>query len=156
MFVVETREISDQQIASIERRVLVGDLPQFINEAMSAVYDALVESGAQTGTPFVVYHGEVNADSDGPVEACVPYVGEVETSGEIRLRVEPGHTEAFTRITKRQVAFPGILEAYDAVEKWAAEAGLKEGGHPREVYFADWESIGDDDPACDIAFPIES
>ena len=156
MFDVETRQIPQQQVASVQRRVLVGDLPQFINEAMSAVYDALGQAGAETGIPFVVYHGEVNVDSDGPVEACVPYVGDLKPTGEIRLRVEPAHTEAFTRITKAQVAFPGILEAYEAVEKWAAEKGLKEAGHPREVYFTDWEAAGDDDPACDIAFPVET
>ena len=156
MFVVETRQIPEQQLASIERRVLVGDLPQFINDAMSIIYDALAQSGEVTGIPFVVYHGEVNTDSDGPVEACVPYVGELNPSGEIRLRLEPAHSEAFTRITKTQVAFPGILEAYEAVENWIVEQGLPAAGPPREVYFTDWEAAGDDDPACDIAFPIET
>jgi effector-binding domain-containing protein len=68
--------------------------------------------------------------------------------------VEPAHDEAFTRITKSQVAFPGILEAYSAVDKWIADHGLEVGGSPREVYFADWEAIGPDDPGCDIAFPL--
>ena len=156
MFEVETRQIPDQQVASIERKVLVGDLSAFIDEGMNAVFDLLGEAGAETGIPFVVYHGEVNVDSDGPVEVCVPYVGQVEPRGEIRLRLEPAHTEAFTRITKAQVAFPGILEAYEAVEKWAAQNGRRPAGAPREVYFADWNAARDDDPAADIALPVES
>ena len=156
MFEVSTRQIPEQQVASIERRVQVGDLPGFIREAMGSVYDALAQAGAETGIPFVVYHGEVNTDSDGPVEACVPYVGEVKPRGEIRLRLEPAHTEAFTRITKGQVAFPGILEAFDAVEKWAAQNGLAATGSPREVYFTDWEEARDDDPACDVALPVQA
>ena len=28
--------------------------------------------GGIDGFPFVVYYGEVNEDSDGPAEACVP------------------------------------------------------------------------------------
>jgi DNA-binding transcriptional MerR regulator len=156
MFAIETRQIPDQQVAAIERRVLVGALPQFIGEAMGLVYDALGQAGAETGIPLVVYHGEVNTDSDGPVEVCVPYVGDVKATGEIRLRLEPGHTEAFTRITKAQVAFPGILEAYEAVEKWAADNDRPAIGSPREVYFTDWDAAGDEDPACDIALPVKA
>ena len=156
VFQVETRQIPDQQVASIERKVLVGDLSAFIEEGMNSIFDLLREAGIETGVPFVVYHGEVNVDSDGPVEVCVPNVGQVEPGGEIRLRLEPGHTEAFTRITKAQVAFPGILEAYEAVEKWAAQNGRRPTGAPREVYFADWNAVRDDDPAADIALPVES
>jgi DNA-binding transcriptional MerR regulator len=156
MFAIETRQIPDQQVAAIERRVLVGALPRFISEAMGLVYDALGQAGAETGIPFVVYHGEVNTDSDGPVEVCVPYVGDVKPTGEIRLRLEPGHTEAYTRLTKSQVAFPGILEAYEAVMKWAADSGQPAVGSPREVYFTDWDAAGDEDPACDIALPVKA
>jgi DNA-binding transcriptional MerR regulator len=155
MYAIETRQVPDQQVAAIERRVLVGELPQFINEAMGLVHDAVGQAGAETGIPFVVYHGEVNTDSDGPVEVCVPYVGDVKPTGEIRLRLEAGHTEAFTRLTKSQVAFPGILEAYEAVMKWAADSGQPAVGSPREVYFTDWDAAGDEDPACDIALPVQ-
>lgn len=156
MFAVETRQLLDQQVATIERKVLVGDLSAFIDEGMRTVYDLLSRASAETGIPFVLYHGEVNTDSDGPVEVCVPYVGDVKPVGEIRLRLEPAHTEAFTRITKAQVAFPGILEAYEAVEKWAADGGFTAIGSPREVYFADWGAAQDDDPACDISLPIRA
>ena len=156
MFAIETRQIPDQQVAAIERRVLVGALPRFISEAMGLVYDALGQAGAETGIPFVVYHGEVNTDSDGPVEVCVPYVGDVKPTGEIRLRLEPGHTEAYTRLTKSQVAFPGILEAYEAVMKGAADSGQPAVGSPREVYFTDWDAAGAEDPACDIALPVKA
>jgi effector-binding domain-containing protein len=87
---------------------------------------------------------------------CVPYDGEVTASDKIRARIEASHEEAFTTITKAQVAFPGILEAYEAVEKWIADNNLTMDGSPREVYFADWAQIEDDDPGCDIAFPIKS
>jgi DNA-binding transcriptional MerR regulator len=156
MFVVETRQIPDQQIASVERKVLVGDLSAFIDEGMRTIYDVLSQASTESGIPFVIYHGEVNTDSDGPVEVCVPYIGEVKPVGEIRLRLEPAHTEAFTRITKAQVAFPGILEAYEAVEKWAADNERAAIGSPREVYFTDWSAAQDDDPACDIALPIKT
>jgi DNA-binding transcriptional MerR regulator len=154
VFTIETRDVPDQQVASIERKVLVGDLPGFIGEAMGSIYEHLGEAGVETGVPFVVYHGAVNYDSDGPVEVCVPYVGAVEPNGEVRLRVEPGHQEAFTRLNKGQVEFPGILEAFEAVETWTRDEAKGMAGSPREVYFADWAAIGTDDPACDVALPV--
>ena len=71
---------------------------------------------------MVIYHGEVNEDSDGPVEVCVPFVGEADLAGQAH-RVEPAHREAYTEITVAQVAFPQILSAYDAVERWIGENG---------------------------------
>jgi thiamine kinase-like enzyme len=38
---------------------------------------------------------------------------------------------------------------------WAAENGQPAIGSPREVYFTDWDAAGDDDPACDIALPVQ-
>lgn len=154
MFAVETRQIGAQPVVSIEEKVIVDDLPGFIQRAMGDLYDLIGESNANPGTPFVIYHGEVNKDSDGPVEVCVPYSGEVKARDTARIRVEPAHKEAFTRITKGQVAFPGILEAYEAVERWVNEQPLTVAGSPREVYFVDWDAVGVDDPACDIAFPV--
>lgn len=106
MYTIETREVPEQPIATIERRVLAGQLPGFIAEGMTGLYTMLGQAGVKTGIPFVLYHGEVNVDSDGPVELCVPYQGQIEPSGETRLRVEPAHREAYTRITKDQVESP--------------------------------------------------
>ena len=95
-------------------------------------------------------------DADGPVEVCVPVNGAVEPVDDIRVRVEPGHSEAYARITKAQVAYPEILEAYDSVHAWLEKNGKETGNwSPREVYFADWATLSDDDPACDVAWPFE-
>lgn len=156
MFAIETREVGPQTVATIERRVVVRDLTGFIDEAMGALHDLVAANGAQPDIPFVIYHGNVNTDADGPVEVCLPFNGQVKPSGEARIRSEPAHKEAFTRITKGQVAFPGILDAYKAVEKWVQDQKLDLSGSPREVYFADWSVIGPDDPGCDIAFPVKA
>ena len=44
---------------------------------------------------FVIYHGAVNEDSDGPVEVCVPMGAEYESS-DVSTRREPAHREAYT------------------------------------------------------------
>lgn len=61
---------------------------------------------------------------------------------------------ARTRITKAQVAHPQILAAFEAVEAWMREQGLTYAGPCREVYFADWDAAGPEDPVCDVAFPV--
>ena len=49
---------------------------------------------------------------------------------------------------------PGILEAYVAVEQWASDRSISPVGSPREIYFADWNAVADDDPACDVALLV--
>jgi hypothetical protein len=70
-------------------------------------------------------------------------------------RTEPAHREAFTTITKAQVAYPQILSAYDAVEAWVKSGDHVVTGSPREIYFADFDAAGPDDPVADIAFPVQ-
>lgn len=152
MYLVETREVPEQKIASIQQGVYVKDLPQYIQDSTHTLLK-LVNN--PVGALFVIYHGQVNDDSAGPVEVCVPFEGSLEPVGKIGIRLEPAHTEAYTRITKAQVEFPGILKAYDAVDKWLGSQGKGMSAAPREVYFVPWDAIGPDEPACDIAFPYQ-
>jgi hypothetical protein len=107
-----------------------------------------------TGPCFIVFHGEVYVESDGPVEICLPITpaGDREVDGAVR--VEPAHREAYTRITKAQCAFPQILSAYDAVRLWTQREGRPATASPREVYFADMHGAAPQDEVCDIAQPI--
>ena len=154
MFQIQTRAVPEQKVASIQTNVTAEDLPKFIQDGMNRIYRALTDGGATPQPhPFVTYHGQVDMDSDGPVEVCVPFQGSLEPISDVRVRVEPAHHAAFTRITRAQVAFPGILEAFHAVDKHLQAEGKQIAGAPREVYFADWSKLEGDDPACDIVFP---
>ena len=115
---------------------------------------AAAPAGGPAAAPFVVYHGEVNHDSDGPAEVCVPVDPARAAALTVPAREEPAHREAYLRITKAQVAFPQILSAFDSVSRWLTANGHTPTLPPREVYFADWDAAGPDDEVCDIAFPI--
>jgi DNA-binding transcriptional MerR regulator len=157
MFEIQTRHVPEQKVLTMQRNVYVKDLSAFIGEASDALYGHLDKVGLRAGqASFVIYHGEVNEDSDGPVEVCVPFTGSLEPVGEMRIRLEGDHEEAYTRLTKAQVEFPGILEAYDAVYTYLKEQGKTKTGAPREVYFADREKTAEDEPLCDVAFPFAS
>jgi effector-binding domain-containing protein len=154
MYTVETRDVPEQQVATIQRSLTVGDLPAFIEDGFGRLQAALRSADADRAGPFfVIYHGEVNDDSDGPVELCMPLRGTLTDAGDMRVRAEPAHREAFTTITRSQVEFPGILGTYAAVEAWIEREGADVAGAPREVYFVDGD-VPPDEPFCDIAFPI--
>ncbi|MGW5128125.1 MerR family transcriptional regulator [Streptomyces sp. NPDC004069] len=162
-FEVHTTDVPEQVVITETRHTLVDELPTWIGASLTRLLAAAGECGGVTASPFVVYHAEVSMESDGPAEVCVPVADEAaarawaEEGGrpwETKVRVEPARRLAFTRITKAQVAHPQILAAFGAVEQWITEQGLEQAASCREVYFADWEASGPQDPVCDVAFPV--
>lgn len=151
---IHTRDVPHQLVLTEQRHVTPEELPGWIDKAMMRLMTAAGQAGGPAGAPFVVYHGEINHDSDGPAELCVPIhpANAAKLSGP--TREEPAHREAYLRITKAQVAFPQILSAYDAVARWLTTNNHTATLPPREVYFTDWNAAGPEDEVCDIAFPI--
>jgi len=137
MYDVITKQVDEQPYLSKSAHVYVRDLERFICDTFEELdYDAAVTP------PFVLYHGPVNQEEDGPVEVCVP-----RAEGDQRL---PAGEVAFTQISGPQCAFPEILGAYDAVYRWAKENGREPAGPPREVYF---NKIGEQEQ-IEIALPL--
>jgi DNA-binding transcriptional MerR regulator len=162
-FVVETVDVPEQVVISETRHTLADELPTWIGASLGRLEEAARACGGVAAAPFVVYHAEVSMESDGPAESCVPVADaaaarawseERGRAWQTRVRVEPARRLACTRITKAQVAHPQILAAFEAVEEWIAARGLTVAGPCREVYFADWEAAGPEDPVCDVAFPV--
>ncbi|GHF71796.1 MerR family transcriptional regulator [Streptomyces thermodiastaticus] len=164
-FTIETVDVPEQVVIAETRHTLAPELPAWIGASLNRLEEAAGACGGAAGAPFVVYHAEVTMESDGPAECCLPVADEAAArvwareGGRARawqtgVRVEPARRLAYTRITKAQVVFPQILAAFEAVERWIAGQGLEQAGPPREVYFADWDAAGPDDPVCDVAFPV--
>jgi DNA-binding transcriptional MerR regulator len=121
MYDVLTKQVPEQPYVSRTKHVLVPELESFIVHTFRELgRDAATEPG------FVLYHGAVNVEEDGPVEVCVP-TGE----GDKRL---PAGEIAFTEIGGEQCQFPQILGAYEAVYRWAKESGREASGPAREIY----------------------
>jgi DNA-binding transcriptional MerR regulator len=123
MYDVLTTQVKEQPYVSRTKRVLVADLEPFI-------VDTFRELGrdAAREPAFVLYHGPVNNEEDGPVEVCVPTA-----DGDKRL---PAGEIVFTEIQGEQCQFPEILGAYDAVYRWAKENRRKPNGPAREIYLS--------------------
>jgi DNA-binding transcriptional MerR regulator len=155
-FDIKERDVAEQLVLTEQRHVRVPELSDWIGQATHRLIDVANQHGGFAGPMFVIYHGEVNEDSDGPVEVCLPIHTGVQTAIAAATRCEPAHREAYVRIRKAQVEFPQILTAYDAVSQWIGAHGRTIAAAPREVYFADFAAAGPNDEVCDIAFPIET
>lgn len=165
-FEIKTVDVPEQFVISESRHALVHELPAFLDASLVRLEQAAREEcGGVAGAPFVQYYAEISQESDGPAECCVPVNDPAAardwaatrgtgTRGGTAKSV-PGARLAYTRVTKAQVAYPQINEAYEAVEAWIKERGLTIAGPCREVYFADWCAAGPEDEVCDIAFPVE-
>jgi DNA-binding transcriptional MerR regulator len=121
MYDVITKLVGEQTYVSRKKHLHVPDLEPFIVET----FRDLGRNDAHEPA-FVLYHGAVTGEEDGPVEVCVP-----RAEGDKRL---PAGEIAFTEIRGEQCQFPQILGAYEAVYRWAKEHGREPSGPAREIY----------------------
>jgi DNA-binding transcriptional MerR regulator len=154
MFSIQTRHVPAQRVMSIQRRLRAPETDTFVQEAKAAFASHL--DGAPPAGPFIlIFHGVVDYESDGPLEAILGCPDDVQVTDLIGIRTEPAHDEAFTTITKAQWDYPAILAAYDAVA-CSPEAIARPGSRLscREVYIAEPRAINHDELICDVAFPL--
>jgi hypothetical protein len=157
MFEIQQRDVPEQLVLTEQRNLFVRELPDFIGPALGRLIGAAEEAhGGVAAAPFVVYHGIVDDENDGPVEVCVPVAAGGEGASATQMRTEPAHREAYVRLRKEQVVFPEILGAYESVSKWIDAQELAVADAPREVYFTDFMAAAPGDEACDVAFPIQA
>jgi DNA-binding transcriptional MerR regulator len=157
MFEVKTRHILERKIATIRKVAFQHELEAFIPSAEKKLLETIRAQGASPSDVFfVIYHEHITTDSDGLMEVCQPYTGTLEPQDNISIRLEPAHQEAYTTMTKPQIAYPDIMQGYDAVADWLKAKNLVCSLGCREVYFADWDKISDTEPAFDIAYPFDA
>jgi hypothetical protein len=154
MFTIQTRHVPAQRVMSIQRRLRVPDIDAFVAQAKAA-FTAHLDGVPPAGPFTLIFHGVVDHEGDGPLEAILACPDDMRATDLIGIRTEPAHDEAFTTITKAQWDYPAILAAYDAVA-CSPEAMARPGSglSCREVYLAEPEAIGRDQLICDIAFPL--
>ncbi|HEV2779661.1 MAG TPA: MerR family transcriptional regulator [Actinophytocola sp.] len=148
------RDVGEQWVLAERRHVRVATLSVWIEATMGRLLAMAGDLGGVVGPAFVVYYGEVNEDSDGPGECCVPIDPAAALPADAPARVEPAHREAYVRLIRAQVEYPQILSAYDALAQWITRHGHTAAGAPREIYFADFRAAQPNDEVCDVAFPI--
>ena len=114
------------------------------------------------GAPFLIliYHGEVSADSDGPVEFCRPVSAEQAEQvaalyPELTLRVEPAHEEAFVHLGQTQLSGAQWQLVSESLRTWsAAERRMPSDLGVRLTYLAESPITPDSRPEIDFAEPL--
>lgn len=157
---VKTRQIPNRRLLAISRHLLAHETDAFFDDAFSRLRAVGPGLEGIEGCPFLVFYGEVSADSDGPMELCRPLAAETEVDqsalvGGMQLRQEPAHEEAFVRLTLKEADSTAMLRAIDALKSWAGSAHRVPGGALRQVLFADQRTAGPDDPVFDLSIPLK-
>ena len=151
---IALRTVPEKDLLTTERRQTVDGLSDFIGDSVARITAHLESSGAQVAGPMrVIYHGMVTEDSDGPVEVAVPFTGSVPAADGLRVRRDPGGTEAWTALTRAEADFPQVLGAYDSLGRWIDDSDLRRAGHPAEVYLTP-RDVAPDEVHMEVVWPV--
>jgi pimeloyl-ACP methyl ester carboxylesterase/DNA-binding transcriptional MerR regulator len=161
MYEVSVREVPARRLLSLLRYVHQEDFPAVARDFFGRFARGSVPLLAGIGgTPFMVYHGEVSEDSDGPVEWCRPVPDDV--AGELAarfpdltLRTEPEHEEAFVHLARDPARAPAAqsLIVSETLLAWAVEQHRRPNGSVRQIIVGRPKPPG---PGleCDFAIPL--
>ena len=156
---IQTRTIPERNLLSISRHLHAAETDSFFDEAFARLRSAAPGVEGIAGCPFLVFYGEVSDDSDGPMELCRP-VATLSTvdpaTADVQLRVEPAHDEVFIRLSMKDMGWPAMAPAVDALEAWVREQRREPAGALRQVLIADQRTAVPDTLVCDLSVPLRS
>ena len=154
---IQTRTIGERTLLSISRHLHLAETDAFFGDAFGRLRAAGPGVEGIAGCPFLVFYGEVSDDSDGPLELCRPVssveAGACDAAG-VQVRVEPGHDEVFIRVAMKDMGWPALMPAVDALEAWIREQRREPAGALRQVLIADQRTAAPDTPVCDLSVPL--
>jgi DNA-binding transcriptional MerR regulator len=152
---IHVRHLPERTLVSINRHVDASGTVAFFDEAFSRLRAAGPGLEGIAGVPFVVFYGEVSDDSDGPIELCRPVDARPPVSGgDLQHHVEGAHDEAYIRLTMKEMGWPALLPACDALERWTKANGREPAGALRQLLIADQRTASPDLPVCDLSVPL--
>jgi len=156
---VQTRIIPERTLLSISRHLHADETDAFFADAFARLRAAGPGLEGIAGCPFLVFYGEVSDDSDGPVELCRPVDPGTDASlaramTDTQLRVEQAHDEVFIRLAMKDMGWPALAPAIDALEAWVREQRRAPAGALRQVLIADQRTAAPTTPVCDLSIPL--
>jgi DNA-binding transcriptional MerR regulator len=165
MYEVNTREIPARTVLSVKRSVEGIDGTWAFGKEFIAILrnHNLPKMDGRAGAFYCIWWGEVNDDSDGPLEWCRPVPTDQGEQlaiqvPELVLRSEPAHREAFIHLGRSPHAEPAEWPLItQSLLDWSQEHKVQPSDlGARMTYLAD-ASVPDREtqgPDCDFALPI--
>ena len=156
---IEVRTMPERTLLAINRHVYLADTDAFFGDAFARLRAGGPGVAGVAGVPFLIFYGEVSADSDGPIELCRPVAADAgnpaaDASSGVERRIEPAHGEAYIRLPKKEVAWPAMLPACDALERWVHDHQRRPAGPLRQLLIADQRTATPDTLTCDLSVPL--
>ena len=153
---IQTRNIPERTLLSISRHLHAAETDAFFDDAFARLRSAAPGVEGIAGCPFLVFYGEVSDDSDGPLELCRPVAdgSAVAPAADIELRTEPAHEEVFIRLALKDMGWPALMPAVDALEAWVRGQRREPAGALRQVLIADQRTAAPSTPVCDLSVPL--
>jgi hypothetical protein len=163
MYEVTTRELPERKLLCLLRNATDQQEVFALGKEFLAIFKErpLPLMDGIVGAPFLIYHGEVSADSDGPVEWCRPVPDDQAADlarrfPELVLRGEPAHEEAFVHLgPAMQVSAAQWQLASESLRNWSAgQQRLPSDLGLRVTYLARAPITPDSQPEIDFAVPL--
>jgi DNA-binding transcriptional MerR regulator len=165
MYQVATRDIPARSVLSVKRSVQgIDGTWAFGKEFISILRNHdLPRMDGRAGAFYCIWWGEVNDDSDGPLEWCRPVPADQAEQlaiqvPELVVRTEPAHREAVIHLGRWPHAEPAQWQLItQSLQSWAQEHKVQPSMlGARMTYLADATvpDIETQGPDCDFALPI--
>jgi len=160
---IATRTVPARTVLSISRHLHASETDAFFDDAFARLRAAGPGLTGVEGCPYLIFYGEVSEDSDGPLELCRPLAPGVHPDtgqaagpalADAQVRTEPAHEEAYIRLAMKDLGWPALLPAVDALEAWARQQGRAAAGPLRQVMFADQRTAAPGTLVCDLTVPL--
>jgi DNA-binding transcriptional MerR regulator/pimeloyl-ACP methyl ester carboxylesterase len=161
---VKTRSVPERNVVTLLRHVHWAEYAAVSREFFDVFRQSDVPRlGGPDGAPFVVFHGDVTEDSDGPVEWCRPVPPSVTAAAlsglalpGLELRTEPAHEEAYVHLARDGAKTPPAqsLLVYEVLLAWAAEKHRRASGSVRQVFSGPAPVVAGPGLECDFAVPL--
>jgi DNA-binding transcriptional MerR regulator len=156
---IQTRNVPERSLAAITRHLYLNQTDAFFGDAFARLRSTGPALKGLDGCPFLVFYGDVSDDSDGPVELCRPVASPADRQpgavADVQIRVEPAHDEVFIRLAKKDMGWPAMLPAADALEAWVKDQHRQPAGPLRQVLIADQRTATPDTLVCDLTVPLK-
>lgn len=162
LYEVATREIPERSLLCLLRHV-DGDAGAW---ALGKEFVGLMKQRpvprlpGRAGAAFVIYHGQVTEDSDGPLEWCRPVppdqaAEQAARFPELTLRTEHAHREAFVHLGDTQAIPPRWHLVWETLHAWGMhQHHQQEDLDPRVTFLSTRPITPDSLPDCDFAVPF--
>jgi hypothetical protein len=80
----------------------------------------------------------------------------IDGMADVQLRIEPAHDEVYIRLAAKDVSWPAMLPACDALARWMSEHQRRPAGALRQVLIADQRTATPETLVCDLTIPLRT